>query len=102
MPSASSHTIFSEYDLQPELNVTRVARGRDGAERAVAIPAIGPGDKARPGRGIWTAGIWNTEVHMIDEIEGFGSELQVHAFRDACVFDDGEIPVDCAWATHIR
>jgi hypothetical protein len=60
--------VMSEQQLQPKLNVARVAGGGDSAEGWGAEEVVR-----------------QIKVWVVEEVEGFGAELKFHAFRKICV-----------------
>src|ERR1051326_7515568 len=71
---ANAFGVTLKQQLQPELNVARVAGGGDPAE----------------GRGAEEV-VRQIEVWMVEEVEGLGPELQIHALREMCVLHERRI-----------
>jgi hypothetical protein len=90
MPSLSNYPYIhlkyaaSERQLQRKLNLSRIARG--GQEPELRRP------ERRGVDGILRSRLGELQVRMIEDVEEFGTELQVHLLRDMESLERREVP----------
>src|SRR5437868_5324981 len=80
--------LISKDQLQAKLDTSRIPSRVDHAERAAIVESVRPRHEGGSRR------TKQPQIHVVDDIEGFGVELKVQLLPDGDVLDHRQIDIN--------